>query len=114
VYLLSPDVLYLNHASIGTIPRAVHEARVRYLTLCESNPHLYMWGEAWVAPKEAVRSKGAALLNCTPQEIAVTHNTTEGFNLLALGLDLGAGDEVLFSSLNHGGASAPSPCWKLA
>ena len=26
-YLLSPDVTYLNHASIGTVPRAVHEAR---------------------------------------------------------------------------------------
>ena len=104
-YLLSPDVLYLNHASIGTIPRVVHETRVRYLTLCESNPHLYMWGEPWVAPKEEVRVKAAALLSCTPQEIAVTHNTTEGFALLAQGLPLGPGDEVLFSSLNHSGAS---------
>jgi isopenicillin-N epimerase len=104
-YMLGSDVLYLNHASIGTIPRAVHEARVRYLTLCESNPHLYMWGEPWQAPKEEVRSKGAALLGCTAEEVAITHNTTEGFSLLAQGLPLGPGDEVLFSSLNHSGAS---------
>ena len=26
-YLLDPDILYFNHASIGTIPRVVHEAR---------------------------------------------------------------------------------------
>ena len=38
-------------------------------------------------------------------DLAITHNTTEGFNILAHGLPLGAGDEVLFSSLNHGGAS---------
>lgn len=106
-YLLAPDVLYLNHASIGTIPRAVHEARVRYLAICETNPHLHMWGEAWQAPKDEVRSKGAALLNCAPEEVAITHNTTEGFNLLAQGLALGPGDEVLFSSLNHSGASNP-------
>lgn len=104
-YMLAPDVLYLNHASIGTIPRAVHEARIRYLTLCETNPHLYMWGEPWQAPKAEVRGKGAALLGCEPEEVAITHNTTEGFSLLAQGLPLGPGDEVLFSSLNHSGAS---------
>jgi selenocysteine lyase/cysteine desulfurase len=106
-YMLSPDVLYLNHASIGTIPRAVYEARARYLTLCESNPHLYMWGEAWQAPKEEVRAKAAALLRCTTEEVAITHNTTEGFNLLAQGLALQPGDEILFSTLNHSGASVP-------
>jgi selenocysteine lyase/cysteine desulfurase len=41
--------------------------------------------------------------------MAITHNTTEGFNTLAAGLDLGPGDEVLFSSLNHAGASI---CWQ--
>jgi len=104
-YMIGSDVLYFNHASIGTIPRAVHDARVRYLELCETNPHLYMWGEPWQAPKEEVRRKGADLLGCAPEEIAITHNTTEGFSLMAQGLPLGPGDEVLFSSLNHSGAS---------
>jgi len=107
-YLLGPDVLYFNHGSIGTIPRIVHEAHVRYLTVCESNPWLHMWGEAWDAPREEVRARAAALLRCAPDEVAITHNTTEGFNLLAHGLDLRAGDEVVFSSLNHPGASV---CW---
>ena len=39
-YLLDRDVTYLNHGSIGTIPRRVHEAHVRYLKVCESNPWL--------------------------------------------------------------------------
>jgi selenocysteine lyase/cysteine desulfurase len=49
------------------------------------------------------------LLGCDGEDVAITHNTTEGFNLLAQGLPLGAGDEVLFSSLNHAGASV---CWE--
>jgi isopenicillin-N epimerase len=106
-YLLAPDVLYLNHGSIGTIPRVVHTARQRYLDLCETNPWLYMWGDAWTEPREDVRSLAAAYMRCSPAEIAFTHNTTEGFNLLAQGLPLRAGDEVLFSSLNHSGASNP-------
>jgi isopenicillin-N epimerase len=105
-YMLGPGVLYLNHGSIGTIPRVVHEARCAYLRLCESNPHLYMWGEPWQEPREEVRQGAAALAGCDPDEVALTHNTTEAFGLLAAGLDLAPGDEVLFSSLNHDGASA--------
>jgi selenocysteine lyase/cysteine desulfurase len=66
-----------------------------------------MWGGAWEEPREIVRAKAARLLRCDPSEVALTHNTTEGFNTLARGLPLGPGDEVLFSSLNHPGASLP-------
>ena len=104
-YMLASDVVYLNHASIGTIPRAVHEACVEYMRVCEENPWLYMWGGAWEEPREAVRNKAAALLGADPDTVAITHNTTEGFNVLAQGLPLGPGDEVLYSSMNHDGAS---------
>lgn len=104
-YFLDPEVTYLNHASIGTVPRAIHDAQVRYLALCETNPWLYVWGGAWEAAREEARAKAATHLGCAPDRLVLTHNTTEGFNLLATGLPLGPGDEVLFSSLNHDGAS---------
>jgi cysteine desulfurase/selenocysteine lyase len=107
-YVLAPDVLYLNHASIGTVPTAVLEALRGYLELCETNPWLYIWSNPWQEPREEVRRKAARLLRCSPGELAITHNTTEGFNVLAQGLPIGPGDEVLFSSLNHAGASV---CW---
>lgn len=107
-YLLDPRVSYLNHASIGTVPRAVHAAGMRYREICEENPWLYIWGGAWEEPREEVRRQAALLMGCDPATVAITHNTTEGFNLFAQGLPLGAGDEVLFSSLNHAGASV---CW---
>jgi len=106
-YLLDPQVRYLNHGSIGTIPRLVHEAHVRYLRICETNPWLYMWSEPWVAPLEEVRQRAGALMGVDAGNVALTHNTTETFNLLAHGLPLGPGDEVLYSSLNHPGASHP-------
>lgn len=104
-YMLSGEVIYLNHASIGTIPRPVHEARNRYLELCESNPWRYMWSGEWDEPREEVRGQAAKLLGASADDIAFTHNTTEVFNLLAHGLELGNGDEVLYSNLNHPGAS---------
>ena len=108
LYALDSNVIYLNHGSIGTIPRAVQQAHQSYLELCETNPWLYLWGDAWEESREAVREKAAQLLRCRSGEVALTHNTTEGFNILAQGLPLGRGDEVVFSSLNHPGASI---CW---
>jgi selenocysteine lyase/cysteine desulfurase len=108
-YLLDPRVTYLNHASIGTVPEAVHAAGMRYREICEENPWLYIWGGAWEGPREEIREKSARLLGCEVEEVAINHNTTEGFNLFAQGLPLGPGDEVLFSSLNHAGASV---CWE--
>ncbi len=104
-YLLDPDVVFLNHASIGTIPKVVFDAHSSYLQLCERNPWAYMWGGEWDAPREQVRQQCADFLHCEASEIALTHNTTEVFNVLAQGLPLLPGDEVLFSSLNHPGAS---------
>ncbi len=107
-YLLGPGVVYRNRASIGTVPKPVQKAHKPYLDVCEENPWLYMWGGAWEEPREAVREKAAAFVGCEPEDLALIHNTTEGFNVLAAGLPLGPGDEVLFSTLNHPGASI---CW---
>jgi isopenicillin-N epimerase len=107
-YLLDPRLTYLNHASIGTVPRVVHQAGMRYREICEENPWLYIWGGAWEEAREEVRAKAATLMGCDPGHVAITHSTTEGFNTLAQGLPLGRGDEILFSTLNHPGASI---CW---
>lgn len=106
-YSLADDVIYLNHGSIGTMPHVVQEARKDYLKACETNPWLYMWGDAWNEAYENCRIKAADYINADPDEISFAHNTTEIFNLLALGLPLGPGDEVLFCNLNHAGASIP-------
>ena len=104
-YSIGRDVVYLNHASIGAIPIPVQTARAEYLKICESNPWLYTWGGAWDEPREQTRTQIAKLIGCSETEVAFTHNTTEFFNTLAHGLPFQHGDEVLFSSLNHSGAS---------
>ena len=106
-YLLRDGLVYLNHASIGTVPRPVHDAHVGYLELCESHPHVYVWEQVWRDVTEDTRSAAATLLRCDAEDVAITHSTTEGFNVLAHGLELGQGDEVLYSTLNHSSASGP-------
>lgn len=106
-YSLSKNVKYLNHGSIGTIPKLVQKAHNEYLSMCETNPWFYMWSGEWDKPIQNVRQKVADYLNAESDEISFPHNTTEVYNLLALGLDLKQNDEVLFCNLNHAGASIP-------
>ena len=54
---------------------------------------------------EHTRELACELIHCNLDDLAITHNTTEGFNVLAHGIQLHHDDEVLFSSLNHAGAS---------
>ena len=105
LYMLEKSSSYLNHASIGTVPRPIHNAHIKYLEICESNPSLYVWGAPWKLITNKTRELAADLLGCYSNDIAITHNTTEGFNILAHGLKLNKKHEVLFSSLNHAGAS---------
>jgi len=104
-YLLKKGSIYLNHASIGTVPKLIHEAHVKYLEICESNPSLYVWGKIWKDVTEETRRLASELIHCNIDDLAITHNTTEGFNILAHGIQLAPDEEVLFSSLNHSGAS---------
>ncbi len=106
-YSLNKNVKYLNHGSIGTIPKMVQQTHHDYLALCETNPWFYMWSGEWNEPVAKIRKKTADYLNAEAAEVSFPHNTTEIYNLLALGLPLQKGDQVLFCNLNHAGASIP-------
>ena len=93
-FALSPRVLHLNHAGIGPWPRrsfaAVREfaeENLRFGSLrCGS------WDKRVAQLRESLRGLlGAA----SPDEIALTKNTSEGVSLVACGLDWRRGDNVV-------------------
>lgn len=50
----------------------------------------------------------AELLGCTLEEIALTHNTTEGMNIALMGLDWQPGDKLVTATTEHEGGLNPS------
>lgn len=110
-YDLAPGLVYLNHASIGTTPRAVRQNQARLLALCETNPHEHVWGDAFAAQADEARRRAGNLIAARPDEVAILRTTTEAMSILAGGLPLAQGDEVLFSTLNHDGASEGFRHW---
>ncbi|PCJ66460.1 MAG: hypothetical protein COA58_06695 [Bacteroidetes bacterium] len=92
---------YFNSASYGPSPRVVIDHVCETLRYLESEVHT---GHELTA---SIHDKVSTFLNTSPDEIAITRNATEGMNIIARSLPLKAGDEILLSSHEHIGGSAP-------
>ncbi len=102
-FALAPGVVYLNHASTGVLPRrdarraARHDRRPRRA----GRPRrLAARGRAAGVPRAHRQFVGGR-----GEEIALLRNTGDGATVLAQGLDLGPGDEVIIGA-NEFGANA--------
>ena len=108
MYLFEDKLIMMNNGTLGPMPRPVFNTLMRYFRIQASNPYdLYNFVPGG---KESVRAKLAAFVGASPDEIAFSSNTTEGLNLVANGLDMKEGDEVIVSNLEHPGAINP---WNL-
>jgi selenocysteine lyase/cysteine desulfurase len=56
---------------------------------------------------EDVRPKIAKFINAQVEEISLTHNVTDGINVVACGLPLKRGDEVIVTNHEHAGNAVP-------
>ena len=108
-FLLPEDRIFLNNGSLGITPRPVLAAMRHYLeeAAALAMPDVPRWGYETL---EAERSEMAAFLGCPMETLAFTHNCTEAMSLIANGLDLKPGDEVLLTDQEHGSGIQ---CWKL-
>ncbi len=106
---LRKDMIYMNAANIAPAPATVWREYQRQLMDFQSDPS-FQNREQYKALSEIVRARIARWVRAQPDEIAITRNTSEGNNLIAQGVRLKAGDEVLITSHNHPSNTAS---WKL-
>ncbi len=101
--LLIPDkMIYLNTGSLGPSPLEVIDGLHATTRQLESNPVGENWGPLG-NQMELVRKKVADFIHADVDEIVLTRNTTEGLNLIAQSLLFEAGDEIITTTLEHGG-----------
>jgi L-cysteine/cystine lyase len=95
---------YLNAGTCGPMPRPVAEAiaerRLLDLGLGRSGPPYFDWV---LEARERVRGKLAAAIAVRPENVALTHATTDGCNIVLAGLDLRPEDEVVTTDAEHFG-----------
>ena len=96
---LTHDRTYLNNGTMGPSPYPVLEA------VKKATEDIDVSGEygGW----EVARPKIAKFVNVEESEISLTHNVTEGINVIAQGLPLKRGDEVIMTTHEHVGNALP-------
>lgn len=101
LFPLRRDRVYLNTGGLGPAPQVVLDAMQ-----AQAETQAYE-GEHGHGLFGGLREKTAAFLGADPEEISFTRNATESNSIIAAGLNLKAGDEVIFESHAHPGGSFP-------
>ncbi|MBS1543193.1 MAG: aminotransferase class V-fold PLP-dependent enzyme, partial [Bacteroidetes bacterium] len=100
--LVPPGRIYLNTGSLGPMPKPLLDNIFALMQQLEQNPVSENWGPLGTRMEE-VRGIVAEFIHAEKDEIILTRNTTEGLELVCQSLRLGAGDEILTTTLEHGG-----------
>jgi isopenicillin-N epimerase len=104
LFLLAPDVVYLNHGSFGACPRPVFEAYQRLQRDLERQPVEFLARERrFPELLDAARLRLASYLGADPANIAFAPNASTAINAVVRSLELEPGDEVLLGDAEYGG-----------
>lgn len=99
LFPLSQDIIYLNNGTMGPSPYPVIEAVQKGMSDCDRNGHYGGW--------ETTSEKLGKFVGADENEIALTHNVTEGINIACWGLPLKRRDEVILTTHEHVGNALP-------
>lgn len=85
--------VYLNHAACSPLPTRTIQATQALL----EEQHLYgcRYSQGWAGLVDKIRETAARFIGASPEEVALTRNTSHGLLLVANGLPWRAGDNLI-------------------
>jgi isopenicillin-N epimerase len=101
LFLLDPDVIFLNHGSFGACPKPVFEEYQRWQRELEHQPVEFL-GRRFNGLMQEARSALGGYLGADADDVVYVTNATVGLNIVARSLDLHPGDEVLSTDHEYG------------
>jgi isopenicillin-N epimerase len=104
LFLLDPDVVYLNHGSFGACPRPVFDTYQRFQRELERQPVEFLARERRLPELlEPARLRLAEHVGSPPGDLVFATNATAALNTAIRSLELRPGDEVLLGDAEYGG-----------
>lgn len=99
-FSVTRGIVNLNNGGVSPSPRMVTEALVRYIWQQEDATAYTMW-QILEPQSETIRTGLAEMFGCDREEIAITRNASESLEILLMGMDLKAGDEILTTTQDY-------------
>lgn len=96
---------YLNAGTFGPLPRAADAAMRAHLDASFERGRTNV--ADWIRLLDEARRAFARSLGASEAELALMHCSTDGLNAVLWGLDLAPGDEIVTSTHEHPGLTAP-------
>ena len=101
LFLLRPDVVFLNHGSFGACPRPIFDAYQAWQLELERQPVEFL-GRRFAALMREAREALGTFVGADASDLVYVPNATTGLNTVARSLPLGPGDEVLSTDHEYG------------
>ena len=101
LFLLQPDMVFLNHGSFGACPAPVFAVYQKWQRALEAQPVEFL-GRRGTALLAEARAVLASYLGAEADDLVFVSNATTGVNIVARSLRLAPGDEVLATDLEYG------------
>jgi isopenicillin-N epimerase len=101
LFLLRPDIVFLNHGSFGACPKSVFETYQAWQLELERQPVEFL-GRRFAGLMRTARQALAAFVGADTDDLVYVPNATTGLNAVARSLRLEPGDEVLTTDHEYG------------
>ncbi|HEX2494274.1 MAG TPA: aminotransferase class V-fold PLP-dependent enzyme [Steroidobacter sp.] len=104
--VLDSQVAYLDAASAGPTLRAAMAAEYRARD-AQSFSIAAFTSDQWLSETNRIAARVAAFVGCEADEVQITSGAGEAVGLVAAGLDLAPGDEIITTTREHPAAISP-------
>lgn len=99
-FTVSPALINLNNGGVSPAPKTVQDAMKRYYDYSNEAPSYFMW-RILDQGREPLRKNLAKTAGCSPEEIAINRNSSEGLETAIFGLQLKPGDEIVAAKQDY-------------
>ena len=101
LFMLDPDITYLNHGSFGACPKPIFESLLGWQRRLENEPVKHLAYDLY-DNLENSREALSLYVNCHKDDIVFFPNPSTALNTVLRSLDLKEGDEVLTTNHEYG------------
>ncbi len=99
-YNVSPHFVNLENGYMSPQPESSMQGFIENIKMINEKPSFYM-RRKMADDMESIKKRVAEFAGCSDEELVICRNTTEALNNIILGIELNAGDEILYGNLEY-------------